>query len=81
MHTVEEELFVWHEIHKALEDARQRLRTVVPSAGPAGAAAAAEVMHLQQQSDGAFAEVQARLADRQRNAATLAGSPRPATLL
>lgn len=65
MHAVEAQLFAWHEIHKALGVARQRLKTS-SSSGLARAAAEAEVKKLQRDSDRAFAEVQARLADRSR---------------
>lgn len=70
MHAVESQLFAWHEIYKALDVARERLKTS-SSSGSARAAAEAEVKRLQRDSDRAFAEVQARLADRAR------GSGRP----
>jgi hypothetical protein len=78
MHSVEEKLFVWHKIYKALDEARQRLKTTA-SNGPAQAATEAEVLKLQRESDSAFAEVQARLAVCKRGAGAAAG--RPAELL
>ncbi len=64
MHAVEQKLFAWHEIHKALDHARERLKAAAPAGGPAHAATEAEVLKLQKESDSAFAQVQASLADR-----------------
>jgi hypothetical protein len=79
MHSVEEKLFVWHKIYKALDEARQRLKTTASNGGPVQAATEAEVLKLQRESDSAFAEVQARLAVCKRGAGAAAG--RPAELL
>lgn len=64
MHTVEQKLYAWHEIHKALDHARERLKTASSAGGAAQAATEAEVLKLQKQSDKAFAQVQASLANR-----------------
>ena len=75
MHTVEQRLFEWHEIHKALDHARERLRSASSTGARARATGEAEVRKLQRESDSAFAEVQARLADRQRSTARSARGP------